>query len=133
MRTWAMVVLVAVTSAALAERRPEDRKEADAVVVGVIKKITTKESPFGDDGVNTTYTAEVEVATAEKGTDVKAGETIKVTWSHVTKRPSTLLPGAYGQDHKVKKDDEAKFWLMGTAKKGFSVIYNKDGIEKVKK
>jgi hypothetical protein len=135
MRTAVIAVLVVglTTAISRAERPPQKRDEADAVVVGKVKKITTKETEFGGDGTRTDYTAEVEVTKADKGDDVKAGETIKVKWFRVTKTPSKPLAGAYGHAYKIKKDDEAKFWLMGSAKKGFEVIYNSDGVEKVKK
>lgn len=129
----AMLVTGVATSLCYAERPPQKREDADAVIIGKVKKITTKDSKFGGDGTRTDYTAEVEVTKAEKGESVKAGETIKVNWYDVTKRPSKLLPAAYGHEYKIKKDDEAKFWLMGTAEKGFTVIYNRDGVEKVKK
>lgn len=135
MRAFVIAVLVIGLAASMsqAERPPQKREDANAVVVGKVKKITTKESEFGGDGTYTDYTAEVEVTKADKGDDVKAGETIKVQWFRVTKRPSEPLPGAYGHAYKIEKDDEAKFWLMGSAKKGFEVIYSSDGVEKVKK
>jgi hypothetical protein len=128
-----LVVLLTCTPLVRAERPPEKRADADAVVVGKVKKVTTKEIEFGGDGTRTDYTAEVEVTRADKGDDVKVGETIKVKWFRVTKTPSKPLAGAYGHAYKIEKDDEAKFWLMGSAKKGFDVIYNSDGVEKLKK
>src|SRR5262245_63715654 len=93
------VIIVALTaSISSAERPPEARADADAVLVGKVTKITTKESKFGDDGTRTDYTAEVEVTKAEKG-DAKAGETVKVSWFDVTKRPSKLFPAAYGHEY----------------------------------
>jgi len=129
----ALLVVGLAGSTTRAEREPEPREKADAVVLGNVKKITTKESKFGNDGVRTDYTAEVEVTKAEKGEGIKVGDTIKVHWYDVTKRPSKLLPAAYGHEYKVKKGDAAKFWLMGSVKKGLTVIYNKDGVETVKK
>ncbi len=127
-------VLVGLTGTiASAERPPEKRQDAAAVVVGKIQKIETKESAFGGDGVRTDYTAEVVVASVDRGDGVKVGDTIKVKWFRVTKNPSNPFPGAYGHNYPVKKDDEAKFWLMGDAKSGFEVIYNSQGVERVKK
>ncbi len=127
------IIMAVLVSTSSAERPPQFRKDADAVVVGKITKITRKESAFGGDGVRTNYTAEVEVKKVEKGKDVKEGETVKVKWFHVTKRPTEPIVGAFGHGYAVKEKDEATFWLMGSAKKGFEVIYNKDGVEKVKR
>src|SRR5262245_38338607 len=129
----ALLVVGLVGSTIRAERRPEPREKADAVVLGNVKKIATKESKFGEDGVQTNYTAEVEVTKAEKGEGIAVGDTIKVHWYDVTKRPSKLFPGAYGHEYDIKEGDAAKFWLMGSVKKGLTVIYNKDGVEKQKK
>jgi hypothetical protein len=129
----AAVMVGVVASASRAERPPEYRKDADAILVGKVTKVTTKEEKFGGDGVMTHYTADVEVTKVEKGEDVKAGETVTVKWFRVTKRPTRPIAGAFGHSYPVKEKDEAKFWLMGSAKKGFDVIYNKDGVEKVTK
>lgn len=114
-----------------AERPPQKREDADVVVTGVVKKIATREQAFGGDGISTTYTATIEVTQVKKG-EVKVGDTIQATWFRVTKNPSKPLPGAYGQAHKIAEKDEATFWLLG-AKSPYSVIYNLEGIEKVKK
>jgi hypothetical protein len=131
----AMMLAVAVMGMAsglvLAERPPQKRSDAEVVVTGTVEKIEKAEKPFGGDGVNTTYTATVKVAKVTKG-EVKAGDSIKVTWFRVTKSPTRPLPGAYGQEHKIAEKDEATFWLLG-GKSPYSVIYNAEGIEKVKK
>ena len=54
-----------------------------------------------------------------------------VTWFRLTKSPSQPMPGASGQDHKLKENDTAMFWLM-KSKDRWSVIYNSNGVEKVK-
>ena len=105
------------------------RKKADLIVVGKVAKLTKAEKQFGGDGMKTTYTATVKVAKVEKG---EAGGEIAVHWFRVTAKPSKPLPGAYGQDHKLKEGDAAKFWLMKDGKGGWSVIYNTNGVEKVK-
>jgi hypothetical protein len=125
----ALVVLSLAVSLVRAERPPEQRSRADAVVVGTVEKITPKTDTFGTDGVKTTYTATVEVTKVEKGEDIKQGDTIKVTWFAVTKPPSNPFPGAYGQKHALKAKTAARFWLMGSADKGFTIIYNRDGVE----
>jgi len=125
----AALALLAVASAANAERPLQKRDKADLTVTGKVEKITTKTSKFGNDGEMTTYTAKVAIDKVEKGDGAKAGDTIDVTWFHVTKRPSKAFPGAYGQEHDLKEKDEAKFWLM-KGKDAWSVIYNKDGVEK---
>jgi hypothetical protein len=127
-----VLVLGVLASACMAERVPQDRKEANLVVVGTIKKITSSESKFFDDGIQTNYTAEVVVDKVEKGEDVKPGETIKVGWYRVTKSPSKPPPAAYGKSYPIKAKDKAKFWLEGSPKKGWTIIYNNEGVEKVK-
>ena len=100
---------VLLVCAARDERLPQSREKAELVVVGKVAKLTTKEEKVGSDSVKTTYTATVKVDKVEKG---KAAAEIGVTWFRVTTRPSKPLPGAYGQDHKLKEKDVAKFWLM---------------------
>ena len=129
MKPLACLVAVLLVCSVRAERPPQSREDADLVVVGKVAKLTTKESKFGTDGVMTTYTATVKVDKVEKG---KAAREIAVTWFRVTTRPSKSFPGAYGQDHKLKEKDAAKFWLM-KGKDGYSVIYNSKGVEKVTK
>lgn len=126
----ALLFVIVFALSARAERPPQFRKDAEAVIVGTVQKVTTKEAKFGGDGVMTYYTATVKVEKAEKG-DAKEGDTIEVKWFEVTKNPTRPLPGAYGHKHVVKAKDRAKFWLMGT-KSPWTVIYNRDGVEKVK-
>ncbi|MFQ3649363.1 MAG: hypothetical protein SNJ75_03450 [Gemmataceae bacterium] len=126
------VILVGIsTGLVLAERPPQKRDDAEVVVTGSVEKIQKSDMPFGGDGINTTYTATVKVSKVSKG-DVKVGDTIQVTWFRVTKNPSNPLPGAYGQAHKIAEKDVATFWLLG-GKSPYTVIYNLEGIEKVKK
>jgi hypothetical protein len=128
MKKLTCLVAVLLVCAARAERPPQSREKADLVVVGRVTKLATAEAKFGGDGVMTTYTATVKVDKVVKG---EAGDEVAVTWFRVTTRPSKPLPGAYGQDHKLKEKDVAKFWLMKN-KDGYSVIYNTTGVEKVK-
>jgi hypothetical protein len=127
--TLAVIALALLVAAATAERPVQKRDKADLVVSGKVEKIATKTAKFGNDGEMTNYVVTVKVDKVETGKDVKAGDSIEVRWFHVTKRPSKPLPGAYGQAHDLKEKDEAKFWLM-KAKDGWTVIYNKDGVEK---
>ena len=130
MRKAALLLVCVLAMPAMAERPPEFRKDADTVFTGVVQKVEADEKPFGGDGVRTEYTARVKVTKSEKGASV-VGETISVKWFHVTKAPTKPLPGAYGQKHEIKAKDEATFWAMQA--RGFcTVIYNKDGIEKLK-
>ena len=126
-----VVVVVLIAGVARAERPPQSREKADLVVTGKVTKLATKTSKFGGDGESTTYTATVKVDKVEKG-EAKEGDTITVTWFRVTKSPTRPLPGAYGQDHKLKEKDAATFWLMKGGKDAWSVIYNTKGVEKVK-
>ena len=128
MKKIACLAAVLLVCSARAERPPQSREKADLVLVGEVTKLATAEEKFGGDGVKTTYTATVKVDKVEKG---KAAGDISVTWFRVTTRPSNPLPGAYGQDHKLKENDAARFWLM-KEKDGYSVIYNPKGVEKVK-
>ncbi|HXD85089.1 MAG TPA: hypothetical protein VN641_01255 [Urbifossiella sp.] len=124
---------------ARAERPPQARDKAKLVVAATVKKITSKESSFGGDGTRTAYTAEVVVDSVESGDGVKVkpGEKLTVAWFHVTKKPSGPFVGAYGHGYDIKEKDRAKFWLMpggqGVAKGAWAVIYNKNGVEKIKK
>jgi hypothetical protein len=132
----ALAVLVFAVMAQ-AERPPQSRDKAKLAVSGTVKKITTKTSSFGNDGVRTDYTAEVVVDAVTKGDKVKTGDTITVTWFHVTKRPSGRFVGAFGHGYALEEKDKAKFWLMDRGRavpKGtWVVIYNKDGVEKIEK
>jgi hypothetical protein len=128
----AALVLVVAATVATAERPPQKRAEADLVATGKVEKITTKTSKFGNDGEMTTYVAKVVIDKVEKGKDAKDGDTVEVTWFRVTKNPSKPLPGAYGHKFDLKTDDKARFWLM-KGKDVWSVIYNSDGVEKLKK
>jgi hypothetical protein len=132
----AIVAILALTVLAHAERPPQSREQAKLVISGTVKKLATDTKVFGGDGVHTDYTAEVVVDAVDKGDAVKTGDTIKVTWFHVTKRPTKPFPGAYGHAYDLKEKDKAKFWLIdrapGTSKVMWEVIYNKDGVEKIK-
>jgi hypothetical protein len=127
----AALALLAAASAARAERALEKRDKADLVVSGKVEKITTKTDKFGNDGEITHYTAKVAIDKVEKG-DAKAGDTIEVKWSHVTKRPSKTFVGAYGHGYGLKEKDEARLWLR-KGRDGWDVIYNKEGVEKLEK
>jgi hypothetical protein len=127
----AVMLALLLAGTASAERIPQPRSEADLVLAGTVARVTSTDKKFGSDGVMTTYVAEVKVSEVEKGKGAKAGETVKVTWFNVTKTPSRPLPGAYGQAHKLKAKDNARFWLM-KSKGPWIVIYNKDGVEKLK-
>lgn len=128
------VLIVAFASgSALAERPPQTREEADHVVTGVLEKIETEDSSFGDGGVKTDYRATLRVKRVERGKGIEAGKTIVFHWFHVTRRPSKSMPGAYGHHHEVaRKGASVRVFLM-KAYEGLEVIYNKDGMEAVKK
>ena len=125
------LTLLAVAAVATAERPPEKRDEAELVVVGKVHKISTMTEKFGKTGEMTYYTAKVVVDKVEKGDGAKAGDTVSVTWFHVTKQPEKGFVGAFGHDYGLKEKDEATFWLMKRRGK-WEVIYNKDGVEKKK-
>lgn len=120
-----------LATVAHAERPPQDKKTATDVVTGTVVKVTIKDSLFGGDGVKTDYTAEVKVDKVERG-DTKPGDTIKVTWFHVTKRPSRPLAGAFGHAYSVKEKEMIRVYTIKGKGDDFGVIYNREGIEKVK-
>jgi hypothetical protein len=129
--------LAVLPLAARAERPVQRRESAIAVIVGKVQKIAEANAPFGADGTMTNYTADLVVRTVEKGKDLKDGQLIQVHWFHVTKRPSAPLPGAYGHDYSLKANDYARFWLVrrraADRKVTWQIIYNRDGVEKLRK
>jgi hypothetical protein len=133
--TAALAVVALVAGVASAERPPEQKKDADVVVFGDLVKITPKEEKIGskDDGVLTTYQADLKVTSVKKGDGIKAGDTLKITWIQITKRPSGNFVGAFGHDYKVKKDDHVEASLMKRDGGTLEVIYNPAGLEKAKK
>jgi hypothetical protein len=128
-----LFVTAIVLEQCLAERLTEKKEQATHVVSGVIKDIVAKESKFETDGIMTNYTAEIAIDTVDKGKGLKAGETVKAYWFHVTKTPSKPLPAAYGHDLKAAKKGAAVRAYLMKRKDGFEVIYNKDGLEAIKK
>ena len=129
--TFAALALFAAATAATAERPPQKRDDAELILTGKVEKITSKTSKFGNDGEMTTYVAKVAVDKVEKGKDVEI-VSLDVTWFHVTKNPSKAFPGAYGHKYDLKAGDRARFWLVKD-KGAWTVIYGKDGVEKLKK
>lgn len=133
-----MVVAVAVvvmSGAALAERPPEEPKDAQVVVTGALTGIAPKEHKVGPkkDGIQTDYTAELKVAAVEKGEGIKVGDTIKITWMHMTTRPTGSFVGAFGHDYQVKKGDTVKVYLMKRGSSVLEVAYDQPCMVKVKK
>ncbi|NBO92800.1 MAG: hypothetical protein EBV06_10905 [Planctomycetia bacterium] len=131
MQRIALLALVLFVLTLRAERPPQQRSQADVVVSATVEKVEAAQSKFGPDGIRTDYTATVKLTSVEKG-DVKVGSTVKLTWFYVTKRPSGFFAGAFGQDHGLKANDQAKFWLLGE-KQPYTIIYNSEGVEKLKK
>jgi hypothetical protein len=133
----ALVAVLIFAVVARAERPPQAPEKAQLVVSGTVTKLTTATTAFAGDGVRTDYTAEVVVDAVDRGDTVKAGDTITLTWFHVTKRPSGPIVGAFGHDYPIKEKDKAKFWLMERGpqvpKGVWVVIYNKNGVEKIEK
>jgi hypothetical protein len=115
---------------ALAERPPEDKKDANAVVVGDLVKITPQEEKIGgnSDGILTKYEAELKVTAVQKGEGVKAGDTLKISWIQITKKPTGNFVGAFGHDYKVKKGDHVEAYLMKRDGGTYEVIYNPAGM-----
>lgn len=122
-----LFVVILSASAARAERPPQDKSTATDVVVGQVQKVSTKESPFGNDGVKTTYTAEIKVREVEKGNS-KIGDSVTFTWFHVTKKPSGLIVGAFGHAYQCTPGDVSRVYLI-KRKDLYEVIYNRSGLE----
>lgn len=129
------VVVMVMNGLALAERPPEDPKDAQVVVIGELTGIAFKEEKVGPnkDGIMTDYTAELKVAVVEKGEGIKAGDTIKITWMHMTTKPTGSFVGAFGHDYKVKKGDTVKAYLMKRGGSPLEVAYDQNCMVKVKK
>src|SRR5262249_38273601 len=129
-----LAVLLTFSAIVRAERPTQPKKDATDVVTGTVQKVSTSDEKFGGDGVLTNYTAEVKVDKVEMGKDVKADDTIAVHWFHVTKRPTKAFPGAYGHKYDIKEKSAVRAYLIKRGEgKGFSVIYNAEGIEKLDK
>src|SRR4051794_20951803 len=97
----AFLAILIVAVVAWAERPPQSREKAKLVVTGTVKKITTTTKAFGGDGVQTDYSAELVVDAVDKGEGVKVGDTMTVTWFHVTKNPTRNIAGAFGHGYAI--------------------------------
>ena len=126
----AVVALLVTPMAGLAEREPQNREDAELVVVGKVHQIIPKDEKFGGDGTLTRYLAQVKVTAVERGKGAKIGDRINVLWFRVTKGPSKTFPGAYGHAYPIKADNVVRFWLMKEGK-DWSIIYNNKGVEVV--
>src|SRR5262245_25484545 len=129
-RWLAVAMLLGVSSLALAERPPEERKDAKMVLVGAVKKVTTRKVKLEGDGVMTHYLAQVRVKKVERGKGARAGGTVYVRWFALTKKPSEDWVGAGGHNYPIKSGDKARFFVMNKSKGGWEVIYSPDGVEK---
>src|SRR4051794_14168431 len=98
-RWLAVVMLSSVTSLAVAERPPEERGEARLVLVGTVKKVTTRKSKLEEEGVMTHYLAQIAVKKVERGKGARAGGTVYVRWFAVTKKPSEEWVGGFGHSY----------------------------------
>jgi hypothetical protein len=130
--TAAATAIVVIACGALAERPPEEKKDAQVVVTGKLAKITENTEKIGakKDGVLAHYEAELKVAAVEKGDGIKAGDTLKITWIYVPTKPSGDFVGAFGHDYKVKQGDQVEAYLMKRAGGKLEVLYNPAGMVK---
>lgn len=126
----ATLVVVLTACIATAERPPEQKGDAQLVVSGQLVNVNGKEEKIGEDGILMHYEAELKVANVDKGEGVKAGDTIKVTWIHATKKPSGAFAGAFGHNYNVKKGDRVQAYLMKRDGGTWEVIYNPQGMGK---
>lgn len=129
----ALAALASVTCVALAERPPENPKDAHVIVTGELTDISPKEEKVGQpnkDGILTDFTAELKVSAVQKGEGIKVGDTIKITWMQMTKKPSGRYVGASGHDYKVKKGDTVTAYLMKRGDGVLEVAYDQKGMVK---
>src|SRR5262245_18819537 len=127
-----LLALAILAPAAFGERPPEMKDTATNVFTGTIKSLNAKDSPFGKDGKRTDYTAEFEITAVDKGDGPKVGDTVKVTWFHVTKKPSAAFAGAYGHGYEARNGLKVKVHVKKSGEK-YEVIYNSEGMETVNK
>src|SRR3954453_21613534 len=123
-RWLAVVLLSGVPSLAVAERPPEERSDAKLVLVGTVKKVTTRQSKLEGDGVMTHYLAELAVKKVEKGKGARSGGTAYVRWFAITKKPSEDWVGGFGHSYAIKSGDKARFYVMNKSKGAWEVIYS---------
>ena len=123
-----------------AERPPQFRRDAKLVVSGTVKTITLTKSPYvANDapkvrlGTLVQYTAEIVVESVEKGERARVGDTIKVSWFHVTELTGIGFGGAVGHSYPLAEKSRARVWLMGPYEDCWAIIYNHDGVEVIKK
>lgn len=128
----AVAVLVLVTQS-WADRGVIELDKAKDVITGTVVKVTPKEEAFGGNGINVIYTVEVKVTKVEKGQGVNVGDTLTVTWTFLKKKPAGNFAAAQGFDYGVKKDDRVRVHLAKKEDGGYEVLYNKDGMVKLKK
>lgn len=135
MRTFATVVLIAITSALWAERAPEDRKDATLVVVGTVKKVKAEPEVYNTDGEVVYYFATVEVEKVEKSpkdAKVAAGKELKLYWYKITKAGTAKVEGGSSHPCSAAEKDRARFWLK-KGSRGWEIVFADDGVEKLKK
>lgn len=130
--TAALAVVALVACVASAERPPEQKKDAQMVVMGELTNITEKEDKIGakKDGVLMHYEADLKVTAVEKGDGVKVGDMLKINWIYATKKPTGAFVGAFGHDYGVKKGDQVRVYLMKRQGGMMEVIYSPEGMMK---
>src|SRR5262245_49254111 len=130
----ALLVVFSLTATTRAERPIEDKKTASDVITGTVQKITAKEQKYCDDGIRTSYVAEIKIDQVERGKNIKPGALVSITWFQVTKTPSKPIPDAYGHKYDVKEKATVRVYLLRQKNaQVFGVIYNPAGIEGLKK
>jgi hypothetical protein len=96
----AVLVALTFTAIAYAERAPEDRSKATHVVLGKVEGVYAR-----DEGDTRYYLVEIAVEKAEKGDNVKPGETFYV-------RCYVRIPDYY-KDKKLSEQEERRISLRG--------------------
>src|SRR5262245_66463966 len=77
----AALVVFSLIATTQAERPIEDKKAASDVITGTVQKITAKEQKYENDGIRTSYVAEIKIDQVERGKNVRAGDVISIARS----------------------------------------------------
>lgn len=108
------LVCAAVTNA---EIRFEDDDEATHVLMGGITNVEKKIEPVGKGGLMTRYRFTFKVDKVIRGDGIKEGQSIAVKGYAITKKPSGVFAGAYGQRLKAEKASQAEPFVPAKGQK----------------
>jgi hypothetical protein len=126
-----VVLGLVLPAVVLAEAPPEEKAEANLVIVGTVLKITSSTERYGSNGTLTHYVVHVRVKRVERGRGARAGAVVRCRYFDVTRMPSEPTEGASGQRYRVRRGDRVRVYLMRRDEGGFDIIYNPAGIERL--